>query len=413
MIHRLELENFYSIFDSQVIDLRARVNVHQKENLAPIFDGSKEYAPKVVALYGANASGKSTVLRALSYVSWFVQHSFGSLPPVADQPSPGIGFQFCQRFFSEKAKNVPTRICLHFSGPDDLLETDTQKSPFCRYEYEVRFESLSVAPRNVLHESLRKWPKNSGKSTRVFERDKKGRVSASKDFGLSGYKNVIDKIRSNASLISTLVQFNHKPSNRLRELASKILTNIWIEKLVITDEMAVQQIYATDPAMIESLNRHIQRIDLGIRAMRIDHTPAGPVALFDHEGLNQPVPMVLESNGTRDFVRIFPILSQTLITGGVAVVDELDQSMHPLVLEEIVRWFQSKKNNPHNAQLWMTSQSASLLESLKKEAVVFGEKDHEGHTNVYGLTDIKGVRTIANFRKEYLGGVYGAVPKIG
>lgn len=413
MIHRIEIENFYSVLDTQVIDLRARANVRKQEGLAPLFRDSREYAPKVVALFGANASGKSTILRALSFVSWFVQHSFGFLPPVVDQPPPGIGFQFCRRFFSEKAKNVPTRICLHFSGPEDLLEAVTGESLFCRYAYEIRFESYSEAPRNVLHESLRKWPRNSGKSTRVFERDEKGQVSASKDFGLSGYKNVIDKIRSNASLISTLVQFNHEPSNRLREWASRILSNILIEKFRITDDMAVQRIYSENPAMIDSLNRHIQRIDLGIRAMRIVHTSAGPVAFFDHEGLNQPVPMILESNGTRDFVSIFPILSQSLATGGVAVVDELDQSLHPLILEEIVRWFQSEKRNPHHAQLWMTCQSASLLESLKKEEVVFCQKDHAGRTSVYGLTNVKGVRTVANFRKEYLGGVYGAVPEIG
>jgi hypothetical protein len=62
----------------------------------------------------------------------------------------------------------------------------------------------------------------------------------------------------------------------------------------------------------------------------------------------------------------------------------------------------------------MIFQSASLLENLKKkEEIVFCEKDNGGQTKVYGLTDIKGVRTIAIFRKEYLGGVYGAVPRIG
>jgi predicted ATPase len=164
---------------------------------------------------------------------------------------------------------------------------------------------------------------------------------------------------------------------------------------------------------MEQLNRDIQRIDLGIREMKIVQGPNGPLALFEHEGLQQPMPWGLESHGTRSFIRNFPLLQEALQSGGIAVVDEIDISIHPLVLPEIIRWFYDPERNPHNASLWITCHSATLLEELAKEEVFFCEKDTQGRTSVYGLQDIQNVRRSDNRYRKYLSGIYGAVPHIG
>jgi AAA15 family ATPase/GTPase len=52
--------------------------------------------------------------------------------------------------------------------------------------------------------------------------------------------------------------------------------------------------------------------------------------------LSDPLPIQLESHGTRQFIRIFPMIAQALQIGGVAVIDELDQSIHPSILPEII-----------------------------------------------------------------------------
>ena len=382
MIHRIEVENFYSVLDSQTLDLRARTNLTNNKHLAPIFQGSQEYAPKVVAIFGANASGKTTILRAIPFISWFVQYSFTGLPPVSDLPQPGGGAQPCLRFFSDAAKEIPTRICVHFSGPEDLNVADEKKISFCRYSYEVRFEAHLEFPRVVLSESLRRWPKESGKSIRVFERDQDGKINDSKEFSLSGYKYITDKVRSNASLISTLLQFNHKPSLTLKNIAATAFSNLLMEKFAFTDEQAINLIEISPPTLLDFLNNQLQRVDVGITKMTLQPTPMGTTAFFTHEGLNRTVNIKNESNGTREFIRLYPLLYNALTTGGVAILDELDQSLHPFMLEEIVRWFQDEKTNPHNAQLWMTCQSDSLLECLKKEEVVFCKKDESGRTQV-------------------------------
>jgi hypothetical protein len=198
----------------------------------------------------------------------------------------------------------------------------------------------------------------------------------------------------------------------LQRLAASIVTNILVEKVDFTDPNVVR-FYADNPLMVEALNREIERIDLGIKGMSIDSTNGGPVARFEHEGLANLMPLHLESHGTRQFIRIFPLLVQTLAVGGVAVIDELDLAIHPLVLPEILRWFYDPERNPRNAQLWMSCHNASLLDELIKEEVYFCEKDGLGRTRLYGLQDIQAVRRNDNYYQKYLGGVYGAVPQLG
>lgn len=126
-----------------------------------------------------------------------------------------------------------------------------------------------------------------------------------------------------------------------------------------------------------------------------------------------PISALLESNGTRQFIRIFPLIFQALEVGSVAIIDETDLTIHPLVLLEIIRWFHDPERNPHNAQLWMTCHNASLLEDLIKEEVLFCDKDRSGRTTVYSLRDVQAVRRTDNYYCKYLGGVYGAVPHLG
>lgn len=171
--------------------------------------------------------------------------------------------------------------------------------------------------------------------------------------------------------------------------------------------------YAASPMHLQLLNREISRIDLGIKEIHIVQGPGGPVFQFIHDNLAVPMPFFLESAGTRHFVKLYPLIAGVLSTGGVLLVDEMDLSIHPIVLPEILRWFHDPKRNPANAQLWITCHNASLLDTLVKEEVLFTEKDAAGRTSVYGLTEIAGVRREDNFYKKYLSGLFGAVPQIG
>lgn len=408
MLFRLEIENFYSIRDPQVIDLRVGRSVSDSPGrLSVIGPGMPERAPKVVAIFGQNASGKSNVLKALSFLAWFVRESF-SISPDGNLPF--------SRFLDEKMQSEPTRLAVWFTGPSNPLDMAKPEPNFndsSIYRYEIVLGGPAGKPIKVLSETLKYWPIESNKQVRLFHRDESGKVKGHRMFGLSGYNLPLEKIlRNNVSVISTLVQLKHEIALYLWNLAGQVVSNILLDKADF-DDLSVAQMYKLNPTLLDALNREIERIDLGIRKLDVLVTANGPIFTIDHSGLDQPLLFPFESHGTRQFIKIFPLIFQSLEMGGIALIDELDLSIHPLVIPEILRWYYDPERNPYDAQLWITSQGASLLEELTKEEIFFCEKDSQGRTMTYGLSDIHAVRRTDNFYRKYLSGVYGAVPKIG
>ncbi len=403
MLHRLEIENFYSIREPQVIDLRASAHVPEDaDRLAPLWKGSTERAPKVVALFGANASGKSNVLKALSFLAWFIKDSF---------LAPRGGRMPFDRFNDEEALRAPTRLAVHIAGLEDVDRGSDLHASQCRYAYEVVFGWVETP--HVLREALYYWPSTTARKVKLFERREDGSVDASKAFGLAGFRQALQKVlRPDASVISTLAQLEHPFAELMWKAAASVCGNILLQRQNASDDWAVN-LYANNQWLIELFNREVERIDLGIQSMQVQNDLNGPAVVFNHSGLAGPMPLLYQSEGTRQFLKIYPILLQALASGGVALIDELDAAIHPLLLPEILRWFYDRKRNPHDAQLWMSCHNASLLEDLIKEEVFFCAKDPGGRTEVYGLKDIQAVRRTDNYYRKYLGGMFGAVPQIG
>jgi uncharacterized protein len=404
MIVQLEVENFYSILDRQVIDLRVTDKVpdepHRFGNVHP---RSADRIPKVVALFGANASGKTCVLRALAFVTWFVRDSF-QLPP-----EQGMPFEY---FRSKNAMAKPTRIAVTFGEHTRLESGDEADESYGIYQYEVILEHRIGLPSVVGREVLTYRPFNARKSHTVFERNSDGQVSGGRLFQSVGQGPVPKKIRWNTSIISTLAQFEHPQATALRNLAMTVQTNVLVWKQDITDAQLVEQ-FDRRSDLLESVNRQIRRIDLGALQMKVHRQPGGRYLEFLHEGLDSPIPWILESHGTKSFITSFPLIWAALQQGGVAIIDELDAALHPHMLKEIASWFYDPEYNPRDAQLWCSCQNASFLEELRKEEIYFCEKDSAGRTNVYGLQDMKNVRRLDNHYRKYLSGTYGAVPNIG
>ena len=402
MLHALEIENFHSVFDHQLVDLSIADNAPERPfRFAPLWKGSTERGPKVLAIFGPNASGKTTVLRAISFLAWFIRDSFALLP---DRALP------YERFNSQLGHELPTRLAVSFGGLADPVDGE-DGDPECRYRYELELSGTGVA--TVTAETLYYWPPPHRRRVRLFRRDRAGKVVGAPAFGLGGFTPALEKIlRPNASVIATLAQLKHPFATAIWEAVAYVYSNA-PHDLGETAEARMVRLYASDAKLLASLNREIDRIDLGIKSVRIEQGPSGPVALFTHEGHDGPMPLALESHGTRAFLQLYPYLLGALQIGGIAVLDELDTAIHPLILPEILRWFHDPMHNPHNAQLWMTCHNASLLDDLEKEEVLFTEKDRTGRTEIFALSDIQAVRREDNFYRKYLGGTYGAVPNIG
>lgn len=408
MLYRFEVENFSSIRDQQVIDLVVAPNVPDPEGrYAPIFPGSELRAPKVVSIYGANASGKTTLLRALGFLITFARDSHHRTTP---------GFM-CEGFSDLESRSRPIKLAVEFGDAMNLSKEVAEaieagsdvEYGVCRYELEI--EVVDGRPERVLTEALRQKPNGQGKWQRVFERDAEGKVKDSRSFSMSGFQHLLNTLRPNVSVLSSFALFQHPTSMLFMERAQRVMLQYCPSPS--TQDQPIISFLGQTPTMVEQLNRELSRIDVGVDGMRFQETPNGLVPMFKHSGLNQELPWSQQSHGTQSFIKMFPLMSLALARGGICLIDDLDTAIHASILPYLVGWFHDAKDgNALNAQLWFTCHAASLLDNLTKEEVVICEKDQGGRTTAHSLMDIK-VRRDENLYRKYLSGAYGGVPQLG
>jgi AAA15 family ATPase/GTPase len=134
---------------------------------------------------------------------------------------------------------------------------------------------------------------------------------------------------------------------------------------------------------------------------------------FGHrvEGRDYTFDLPEESAGTQLFFGLAGPLLDILEKGRILVVDELDSSLHPLLVQKVVEMFQSSETNPHGAQLIFTTHDVSLLDShkMRRDQIWFTEKDNEQVSHLFPLLDFSPRRGEA-LEKNYLGGRYGGIP---
>ena len=412
MLFKIEIENFLSIAEPASIDLRARKGMDDVlGRLTPIFNGSDERAPNVVALFGPNAAGKTNVLRSIMFGAWFATNSFdwnrdGWLP--------------YGKFGSNEKMKEPTRLAFSFAGPIDFLNP-VDDGAWCPYTYELVFGPRKTpegddVKDSVLDEKISYQPNGQGKPTTILERHRRDIVKSASGLIDKGTRTALESVlQPHASIISTLARLNNPVANNFVKLVSAIYSDIFIDRNLI-DGKDVARLYQQQPKAFELLRDISDRIDLGIEDIKVEESKFSFDHLslhFKHSGMDQILTFQEESEGTKSFVKVFPFIVQALDTGGIAIVDELDTTIHPMLLPEILRWFADDNRNRHGAQLWMTCHSASLLSKLTMEEALFCEKDQAGNTTVFKLSEIEGVCRNENFYGKYMSGEYGAVPVIG
>ncbi len=136
---------------------------------------------------------------------------------------------------------------------------------------------------------------------------------------------------------------------------------------------------------------------------------------FQHKGAKGDVsiPLNYESDGTQALFRLLGPAISVLSTGGVLCVDELDASLHPILAKALVAAFNQPESNPKAAQLIFNTHDTNLLDSnvLRRDQIWFTEKDSDGATHLYPLSEFK-PRKGENFERGYLQGRYGGIPFI-
>ena len=398
MTFSLSITNFFCVEASQGMNLRVPANAPDLGCFRDSQAVPGHRLPLVVGIYGPNASGKSTILRAITSTAWFVQYSF-ALPPNSAIP-------LFNPYAHKDSWNLPTKIIIEFDG---RWFVENAPLALSRYELHIGHEPNKFGS-EVSYESLSYAP--NGKFRRIFERQRQ-EFAFGREFGVRNGDPRIESIRANASVISTLAQLNHKLSSDLILSLGGLLTNIaGLDKAAggLNNALAF---YAHRSDLLQRLNRELSRLDLGLEEMKIHPGTAGPIATFKHFGLGCEIPLAQESTGTRRFIELFPLLQFVLDNGGLAVIDELDTDIHPLLVPELFRWFYDKQRNPKGAQLLFTAHNPAILDELEKEQVFFCEKPSGEPTRIYGARDIRGLRREPSLMRKYLSGELGAVPHVG
>lgn len=408
MLYKLEVENFSSIRDHQVLDLTIDAKVPDPDHrFAPVFQGGAERAPKVVVIYGANASGKTTILRALSFLVAMVRDS-------VEMRSP---FQGYARFNDFESASRPARFAIELGGTMNLTPEIQQRAEagesveYGILRYELELEVVNGVATRISNEALRQKPNAQGKWQRIFERDAQCQVKDSKSFSLSGFKHLVKTLADHHTVLSSFAKFQHPVARIIVEATRRAVFQV--EPVQSYGDADMVDYLRAQPDVLAGLNEELNRIDVGVENVNFQLTPDGPQIFFKHVGLEHEMPWTLESHGTRAFIKMYPFLKAGLSSGGLVAIDEMDTAIHPLILPELVSWFFDKSGrNKHDAQLWLTCQSASLLDDLNKEEIVICEKDLQGRTTFHSLMDVK-VRRDENHYRKYLSGSYGGIPHIG
>jgi len=429
MLLAFRVTNHRSIRDEQELSLVRSSRMATD----PVFNAGHSWNPAVTpvaALYGGNASGKSNVLWALMFMERFVRQSHTKWEP--DKAIPYDPFRL-DKAHSNSPSRYEVELAVHGT----------------RVQYGFEIDS-----RRILREWLYAYPRSRRQTW--FERDVDGEEEWYFGKTLGGHNQTISELtRPNSLFLSAAASSGHKRLTAIYHWFSAHLRMASSEDFDSRLRFTFNELEKR-PEIAREMTRLLQFADLGVcdievthreytdaekeqflriaRALRSDNVSeeedidaltraldeVGTRVQLKHvcDGSSAPVslPFHAESLGTRSLIALGGPVIQVLRNGYTLLVDEVDTSLHPRLVAELVRLFQSPDTNPKQAQLIFTSHDTSLLGNLVGDAPVlerdqiwFVEKDKSGASSLYPLTDFS-PRKVENLERGYLQGRYGAVP---
>jgi AAA15 family ATPase/GTPase len=415
MLLRFAVANHLSIAEKQEFSFVATKLKGPERGLLDV-PGTKFQGLASVILYGANASGKSNFLQAVTFMRTAILFSHARGAPKGGVP------------------RIPFALDPTLANEPTLLEADFLIAEI-RYQY-----GFTCDDDQFLSEWLYSFPE--GKPRKLFERDGSNIV-----FGthFKGPKKILATLmRPNSLFLSVVAQhdleyfrdvigfFESFEYMGTISFAKGMIENTFKKRDIDPRSIKFLQAIGTGivnyrqsevdipdtlkkfrKEMIDIVNKHVG--ELGVIeedrrekdvSIEISHECADGSECFF--GLDR------ESSGTRRLLVMLGAIFRALDNGSLALVDELDASLHTYAADQIMRLFSDPEINKMGAQLIATTHDTNLLNSnvLRRDQIWFCEKDKAGATHIFPLSDIKS-RPTDNFEQGYLEGRYGAIPFSG
>jgi uncharacterized protein len=407
----------------------------QQLNLVPIYESGRDSEDQqqglsVAGVFGANASGKSNLIDAFSYMRSLVGRSDRDV-------EPGLGLERKSFRLDPDVAAEPSSYVV-----DLLLDG-------IRYTYGFVLDDAGI-----VEEWLHSYPKN--RERRIFERQR-GVFSWGEETKHTELRRIAGLVAPTALFLSVLARFTSPNSEQSEAFTPPHIVYSWIWQRQVIDRSPTSNV-STSFRLSRIASRWAN--DEHLRTLAVDLLRAADVGLLDvtvsqpqqlplfpepypaEEELTKPPPArsrerqpqlqfihrgasrgVLfdsadESSGTlrllESVVQAIPMLER----GGLVLIDEIDASLHPLLTARLITLFQSKAVNRNGAQLVFTSHDATLLglldgdEVLGRDQVWFTQKKPDGTSELFPLSDFKPRKEGENRMRRYLGGNYGAVPDL-
>ncbi|PJM72968.1 hypothetical protein CS006_06860 [Bifidobacterium primatium] len=392
-------------------------------------DGEFGKQSTITAVYGPNASGKSNFLKALWTMATLVRTSYSQGDATTSIPRDPF-------LLRSNARGIES---MFFA---DFLASDGQ-----RYQYWFRCDD-----KTILHEELSLFriigDRLSTHSTRLFSRN-----GSDVDFGGSfrGPKAQVRKtieLRPNSLVLSAAAAagiecthaafeffssgiaycdamgFSDEQPLIISEFNRNTRFSTHLQQLIRYADFGIDSIRSapvnTDPIMLDSFKEQL-KTQLGADSEKLDQlfdAPAATELRFEHRGeTTAQFGVQNESQGTLAALSFFSLALRQLARPTVTLIDEIDTSLHPTLVEEFIRLFTDPETNPHGSQIIFTTHDASLINTSGAEDRLIGpdqvwlvEKTASGDSELYPVTDLN-VRREENIGKNYLNGIYGAIPK--
>lgn len=422
MLLQFSIKNFKTFKDKATLSLIASnydKDTREDENI--YFDKISGFRLlKSAVIYGANASGKSKLIEALTFMRYFVLNSSKD---------------------SQKGENINVQPFLLST------ETENEASEFeiiFLYENVLYRYGFEASKEQILAEWLYSKPKT--KEIELFYRDGNNFNVHPRNFTKGGTVAKEGFVRDNALLISVAAQFNEKTAITILDWFKRLKT---LSGLNESGYQGFTMGKTQDPKHKTKILELIKAADLSIQDIQpqkldADKLPKGlskelrekiereineekkefiSDILTTHKKYNADKKHIEninfsldedESSGTVKFFALTGPILDVLENGYSLVVDELDSKLHPNLVCKIISLFNSKEFNPKNAQLIFNTHDTNLLDSglFRRDQIWFVDKDRFGAAKLYSLADFKSdeVRKKEAFEDNYIKGKYGAVP---
>jgi len=418
MLLEFSVKNYLSFKDEVTLSLRGREGVTGHEGDST-FDVAGEPILKSAVIYGANASGKSNLIKAMQFMKHFVLNS-----AIGEQSEAKIDVDHFRLItLSVEAARRPSQFEVAF----------VYKEIYYRYGFEL--DNL-----NIYREFLYQAPENSEQEELLFLREhqsvKFGQSFEEFEFFVDSRESKkefkkLKLVRETALLLSVVAQFDGEISRKLMR---------WFKNefniLFASEEKTFKQYSEEGLKDVEfkgKILNFLKIADTGIEDIKLIENDIVDDAAFKYVITNHNVydfegqvigkagwfMDIHESEGTQKLFSLSAPIIDALEHGKTLVIDELDSKLHPVMMRFILNLFNSAEKNPKNAQLIFNSHDANLLSKrfFRRDQIWFTEKNEYGATDLYSLADFSDLaeEEIDNetFKRDYFQGRYGAVPFTG